>query len=121
MTAKKRAEPTPGHSPEPWTTDPRAGHEAIVDADGLRVADFHIFGRSTANNHANVRRVIETAAERDRLKTANAELAEALKDTIARFERCMIFRGIGSEYTVLATENARATLTAFGPVEEPAL
>jgi hypothetical protein len=88
MTAEKRAEPTPGHSPEPWTTDPRAGHEAIVDADGLRVADFHIFGRSTANNHANVRRVIDTAAEHDRLiaevkylreRAANSEAAKKLE------------------------------------------
>ena len=80
MTAEKRAEPTPGYSPEPWTTDPRHAHEALLDADGSRVADFHIFGRTAINNHANARRVIDTAAKRDRLKTANAVLVAGLEE-----------------------------------------
>ena len=116
MTAEKRAEPTPEYSLEPWTTDPRHAHEALLDADGLRVADFHIFGRSTLNNYANARRVIDTAAERDRFQAANVELVDALGKAAKAFDIAISLTPTGPHRNRLCDMNidVRAVLDKHG-------
>ena len=119
---KQDAQPTPG----PWRVDEKAKNEASVSvrgADNWAICACRATAPDGSRYHMNVARANArliaaapaTAAERDRLEAANAELASTLEDA----ETFLMVKARRDPQERAIVEQIRAVLKARGPAKEP--
>ncbi len=121
MTAEKRAQPTPGTGRFEYDDD---GLVAEWFADGscsFDIFDAREWPGSDEDGMVYARLIADTAAERDRLKAANAELVGVLEIALPQAEGCW-FNHYGDNSEGSPTPEyikmMRATLQAHSPAKQ---